>query len=521
MCVDTDSDPGNCGACGTICSSIQSCAEGVCTNLPPECSDAAGCPGENTDCQTRTCIDGRCGFTYQPAGFPTTVQTLGDCKQNVCDGEGGTTVQNDDADIFDSNDQCVIDYCSSGNPLAIFSPAGSSCATSSGNYCDGQGNCVECVQSPDCPDRPNSTSVCGGGFFCSIECNFGYMSCDPSSGNGCEVHLHSDPNNCGTCGNECPPGEECIFGACSGAPAPCSVPAHCPGIDTECQSRSCIDGECGISFHALGTPISLQTARDCQINVCDGAGGTTAIPDNEDVPVSTDDCLLGVCNNGVPAMNPIFPGTPCDQDGGSVCDGHGNCVECLEDFDPRVGASCGTGYLGVCQTGTLQCLDGQLQCVAAILPGTQVEICDGLDNDCDGVADNGFDFQTDVNNCGECDRVCQLNNATASCVSGQCVIASCAVGFFDCDGVVENGCETNINLDVLNCGGCNNICSPVNGTTSCEGGSCQIACDVGFANCEGNSANGCETNTSIDNNHCGGCNALCAYGQSCVDGVCQ
>ncbi len=68
------------------------------------------------------------------------------------------------------------------------------------------------------------------------------------------------------------------------------------------------------------------------------------------------------------------------------------------------------------------------------------ERCDGLDNDCDGVADNGFDFQNDVNHCGGCPP-CLLDNAAARCVAAACQIAACQLGWVDLDGDPLNGCE--------------------------------------------------------------------------------
>src|SRR5262249_964682 len=55
------------------------------------CKDASTCPGTDTDCQTRTCTAGHCGFDNAPAG-PAAKQTPGDCKKSVCDGMGMLTV---------------------------------------------------------------------------------------------------------------------------------------------------------------------------------------------------------------------------------------------------------------------------------------------------------------------------------------------------------------------------------------------------------------------------------------------
>lgn len=79
-------------------------------------------------------------------------------------------------------------------------------------------------------------------------------------------------------------------------------------------------------------------------------------------------------------------------------------------------------------------------------PAQPSEICDGNDNDCDGQADEDFDLMTDVGNCGQCGIVCQNSNATNSCVAGQC-IPTCSSGWASCDGDGRNGCETLLNTN--------------------------------------------------------------------------
>jgi hypothetical protein len=113
------------------------------------------------------------------------------------------------------------------------------------------------------------------------------------------------------------------------------------------------------------------------------------------------------------------------------------------------------------------------ECVGEVLP--QTETCNGLDDDCDGDVDNGFDLLNDVNNCGTCGHVCSLPNATAGCVNGQCTIVACDEGWADCDGNPANGCERAIVDDNENCG-CGVNCEPGG---ICQNGVCVSNCEEG------------------------------------------
>ena len=48
------------------------------------------------------------------------------------------------------------------------------------------------------------------------------------------------------------------------------------------------------------------------------------------------------------------------------------------------------------------------------------EVCDQIDNDCDGTVDNGFDTDRDPAHCGGCNQACDLPEAVAGCVEGVC-----------------------------------------------------------------------------------------------------
>ena len=97
-----------------------------------------------------------------------------------------------------------------------------------------------------------------------------------------------------------------------------------------------------------------------------------------------------------------------------------------------------------------------------------VEVCDGIDNDCDGIVDDGIDFQNDINNCGSCGNLCSSQNTSSvSCDNGNCMLI-CLPGYADCDGDPSNGCETDISSNPQHCGGCGQSCIGECVAFSCE-----------------------------------------------------
>jgi hypothetical protein len=104
---------------------------------------------------------------------------------------------------------------------------------------------------------------------------------------------------------------------------------------------------------------------------------------------TTDSCAAGGCDNQWIAG--------CCNDAGD-CDDENICT--ADSCDPVLGCvhtpveleqtTCG---VGACQRTVDACVDGVAQqCV----PGSPTaEVCDGIDNDCDGIADNGFPLPTE------------------------------------------------------------------------------------------------------------------------------
>jgi hypothetical protein len=147
---------------------------------------------------------------------------------------------------------------------------------------------------------------------------------------------------------------------------------------------------------------------------------------------------------------------------------------------------------------------------------------------CDSNASNGCEanIQTDTGNCGSCGNRCNFPNAASTCVGGTCALGACLPGFGNCDGVAANGCETPLSSDIGNCGTCSNRCNVPNGSARCLSGTCGVAaCTTGFGNCDGVAANGCEVNTLTDAQNCGACGLRCTAGfgtgsNSCSAGAC-
>jgi hypothetical protein len=242
--------------------------------------------------------------------------------------------------------------------------------------------------------------------------------------------------------------------------------------------------------------------------------GNNADNNTNNADNNTNNADNNAVNNAV--NNVVDPGCVPSQE---VCDGLDNdCNGRVDEDFPRRGVPCGNG-LGICRGVTI-CEGGAESCFE--VQGPQEEVCDGLDNDCDGAADELT--QDSVEHCGACGRACEFENGAAGCVQGECVLTGCAQGYEDCDRDLSNGCETNTTADPTNCGGCGNICGFEFAETSCQAGQCQIdACEGGRTDCNGVAVDGCEADLSVDQFHCGDCGTRCEAPhavEACVDRAC-
>jgi len=87
-----------------------------------------------------------------------------------------------------------------------------------------------------------------------------------------------------------------------------------------------------------------------------------------------------------------------------VCNGvDDDCDEAVDEADPQLGADCDSGEPGPCALGQHLCHDGVLVCAPLAAPAE--ELCDDVDNDCDGTTDEGLPAERvgcDTNELGVC-----------------------------------------------------------------------------------------------------------------------
>lgn len=91
----------------------------------------------------------------------------------------------------------------------------------------------------------------------------------------------------------------------------------------------------------------------------------------------------------------------------------------------------------------------------------------------------------------------------SSCVEGPPYETPCPQGYANCDGDPANGCEVNLTEDAEHCGTCGASCpSQGNAMGVCVAGTCGNACPVGTYDCDGSPDNGCESTQACSSTVC-------------------
>ena len=267
------------------------------------------------------------------------------------------------------------------------------------------------------------TEAAGSFTGTAVGCPAGEIYC-----NGQCMDLSGDAQNCGLCGNRCPPGSDCVSGVCTEAAGSFTGTAvGCPTGEIYCNGR-CAD-------------LSSDT-QNC------GLCGNRCPPGSA--------CVSGVCTR-TSGAGTTGVGSACCPDGDTNC--NGQCVNLLTDTQ-----SCGRCGRA-CPEGT-KCIDGA--CIA-------VACCSEGNTNCNGKCVN---LLTDTQNCGRCSKVCPEGT---TCIDGACSGAastggtSCPSGKINCNGQCVDP-----STDVQNCGTCGKQC-PSGGT--CVSGVCTSGASTGGTSC--------------------------------------
>ncbi|MCK6573893.1 hypothetical protein L6V77_22680 [Myxococcota bacterium] len=530
---------------------------------------------------------------------------LCDGIDNDCDGQTDEALTGDRACRLPNaaatcrDGACVVAQCLGANVDVDGKPSnGCECAPSGqeagqcdylDNDCDGAvdediftdvdpENCGACGRT--CA-FPQATSICVEGECAVTGCEDGFHDFDGDPLNGCEAactiseggaelcdyrdndcdgvvdedHLPLDENvrHCGTCGNDCRRFANGSFGCSSG---------HCVVLNCEPGFRD-LDGEVstGCEYACLPTNGGVE-ACDAADNDCDGLV-------DEDFDLGTDLDHCGACGAAcaTPNATPVCRDGRCriercdpgwvDADSSAVdgceapCEGstelcNGVDDDCDGDIDepyPEVGEPCTSG-IGACRApGRFICSpDGAgVRCGATPLPPAD-ETCNGVDDDCNGTVDEGFDLDrdgftrcggdcddtspdvrpgatescngrnddcdartdegydldADPFHCGRCGVICAGDAAEMACVGGRCVVETCARGFWNIDGLPETGCEyacVPSDIPVERCDGRDDDCNGVIDEDFELGGPCdgRGACGQGRYECRPGGDRGCST----------------------------
>ena len=345
----------------------------------------------------------------------------------------------------------------------------------------------------DVPADAGEASLVEPELLCiGTECPPPFATCPPRQGGitppgpvyKCQNDLMTDNDNCGECGHTCP-----------------SIP-RLKVVST------CIGGKC--------VPLCWdKTVRDCNGIIEDGC----------ETYIGSDPKNCGECGNVCP-------------DGVNCIDGHCGCppgrMQCgFQCVDPKTddancgscGNVCGDAPDAEAPPPNMQygCGDGEcgkLRCIQN--NQVQWENCDGkLDNGCE------VDLRTlDPENCGACGVKCGAGETCRRFADGH-VACGCEPNLTMCGTENAPTC-VDIATNVEHCGACNHAC-PFNMLfakphqfASCEDGLCGLTCEPGWGDCNGNTADGCETNLMVHGGNCGACGHACdtAAGQPCINGTC-
>jgi hypothetical protein len=338
-------------------------AAGICGG----CTADTDCP-DDTFCSDWSCnASSLCERVIRAENTPLTDgvegQVEGNCVELQCNAEGGVKTVNADTDFIDDGNECTFELCDQGVLQEGDEQAGEAC-TDGGTICDGSGNCVSCTTNADCNaqdtfcmDFSCDAGTCVGAV---VTANVGQALPNGQQDGNCQVlqcAANGMPENVADNGdvpddtnlNDCeiptcaagqPATQDKAEGeTCSDGGVVCRADGACVAClsgDTRCDSQDtqCQDFSCGAGNTCVGTPAA--SGATCTVGgiVCDGAGSCVGCVGDAQCPTDTD-CADHSCNlttNQCQVLNAPNT-TSCNDDGGTICNGSGSCVQCNTNAD--------------------------------------------------------------------------------------------------------------------------------------------------------------------------------------------
>jgi hypothetical protein len=411
--------------------------------------------------------------------------------------------------------------------------AGPTCVDLDG---DGYGMGPGC-RGPDCDDA-NPSSFPGATELCDGRDN----DCDERT----DEELGQSMCGVGACARTV---DNCAMGRLQRCEPGSPVAEVCNGMDDDCDGTadndvapaSCYTGPAGTQ----GTGRCRAGTRTCAMGMLGPCTGEV-LPEAESCNAIDDDCD-GVVDNGIAPVS-CYSGAAGTQGvgrcragartctggamsgcAGEVLPGAESCNAIDDDCDGEVdngiaAVACysgpaGTQGLGRCRAGARTCVGGALSaCAGEVLPS--VESCNAIDDDCDGVVDNGIAPVTcysgpagtqGVGRCRVGARVC-VGGGFSAC-SGEVLPSFEVCNAIDdnCDGVVDNGLPSTVCY--TGPAGTQGVGVCRAGTSSCSAGASlclgQVlpgaeVCGNGLDdNCNGAVDDGCACTPAVPNDTCG------------------